>query len=129
MRGVLGPLAIIGVVRRDAPPPAPSAPELVAVDAASTAKVDHRRVAKLQSILRARHDTSTPSPPANTADGHASGYLLHQAKFQSQWKRSFFVLKGCTLYQYASEAAVRPTKAFAICFAVRGVSGVRSNVA
>jgi hypothetical protein len=43
---------------------------LVAVDAASTAKVDHRRVAKLQSVLRARHDSSTPSPPANTADGH-----------------------------------------------------------
>lgn len=92
---------------------------LVAVDAASTAKVDHRRVAKLQSILRARHDTSTPSPPANTTDGHASGYLLHQAKFQSQWKRSFFVLKGCTLYQYASEAAARPTKSFAVTFAVR----------
>ena len=31
VRRVLGPLAFIGVVRRDAPPPAPSAPELVAV--------------------------------------------------------------------------------------------------
>ena len=92
---------------------------LVAVDAASTAKVDHRRVAKLQSVLRARHDTSAPSPPANTADGRASGYLLHQAKFQSQWKRSFFVLKGCTLYQYASEAAARPNKSFAVSYAVR----------
>ena len=39
---------------------------LVAVDAASTAKVDHRRVAKLQSILRARHDTSTPSTARRT---------------------------------------------------------------
>ena len=35
---------------------------LVAVDAASTAKVDHRRVAKLQSVLRARHDTSAKKP-------------------------------------------------------------------
>ena len=42
---------------------------LVAVDAASTAKVDHRRVAKLQSILRARHDSSSPSDAADVSLG------------------------------------------------------------
>ena len=52
---------------------------LVAVDAASTAKVDHRRVAKLQSILRARrlfHSTirrSSRSSAAATSDGPRRG--------------------------------------------------------
>jgi len=57
-----------------------------------------------------------PRAPSSLTDGEIYGTLMHQGKYRGAWKKAYFVLKAPYLFQYASEKAKAPKKAFYVSY-------------
>jgi len=84
-------------------------------------KLFNQKIATLQ--LASVAVEKSPKPPASLQSGQCFGWLMHQGKFKGSWKKAWFVLEGNYLFQYKSDTAPSPKKAYFVSY----VSAERST--